>query len=228
MCSSDLPEGVGSVVTYQKLAPDFSAARVPDCCEGDGCFSFDFRGSPGESNVDPVYETVELVPVGGTWSYWDQGTNPGTGWETATFDDSAWSSGPGPLGYGDSHQVTTVSYGGVDTAKYITTWFRTTFDAPPRALDTLTLSLLRDDGARIYLNGSEIVRDNLPEGDLTDDTLSTASVGGADETAYWSFTLDPTLVETGSNTLAVEIHQSAADSSDLGFDLALEAEIRVK
>ena len=127
-----------------------------------------------------------------------------------------------------SHQVTTVSYGGVDTAKYITTWFRTTFDAPPRALDTLTLSLLRDDGARIYLNGSEIVRDNLPEGDLTDDTLSTASVGGADETAYWSFTLDPTLVETGSNTLAVEIHQSAADSSDLGFDLALEAEIRVK
>ncbi len=221
------PDGRGSIVTYGPMAADFSIARVPDCCEGEGCLTYDFRGSPGESNVEPVYEDVTLLAAGSTWKYWDQGTNPGAGWQAAGFDDAAWPVGAAPLGYGDTHLVTTVGYGADPNAKYTTTWFRVTFDVPSVELASLTLSLLRDDGAVVYLNGAEVARDNLPEGELTDATLASASVGSADETAFFDFDLAVEALAPGTNTLAVELHQASGTSSDLGFDLALTGQIVV-
>ncbi|MDP2312772.1 MAG: lamin tail domain-containing protein [Pseudomonadota bacterium] len=218
------PDGRGSVVTYGELAADFSVARVPDCCEGEGCLAFDFRGTPGVTNVEPVYEDVPLLPTGSTWKYWDAGVNPGAGWEQPGFDDAAWASGAAPLGYGDAHQVTVVSYGADPALKHTTTWFRTSFAAPDIELASLAMGVLRDDGAVVYLNGVEIARDNLPEGDLADATFASASTGGTDETVYWEFDLAPGLVEPGTNTLAVALHQSSVDSSDLGFDLTLTGE----
>ena len=221
------PDGRGSVLTYGPMAADFSLVRVPDCCEGDACLGYDFRGSPGESNVEPVFDDVPLLPAGSTWKYWDQGVNPGAGWQAAGFDDSLWPTGAGPLGYGDTHLVTTVGYGADAYAKHVTTWFRATFEGPPVALDALTLSVLRDDSAVVYLNGIEVARENLPEGDLTDATLALASIGSADETSYFDVVLDPAWVVEGTNTLAVEVHQSAPDSSDLGFDLAVTGQVEV-
>lgn len=221
------PDGRGSIVTYGPMSADFSVARVPDCCTGDACFAYDFRGSPGASNVEPVYADVPLLAAGSTWKYWDAGTSPGDGWASAGFDDSAWAIGAGPLGYGDTHQVTTIGYGGVDAAKHITTWFRTTVDAPAITLATLTIGLLRDDGAVVYLNGVEVVRDNLPEGEITAATLASGSVGSADETAYWEYELDPAAIQGGTNTIAVELHQAASTSSDLGFDLSLAGQVLV-
>jgi hypothetical protein len=219
------PDGRGSIVTYGPMAADFSIARVPNCCTGDECLTFDFRGSPGVSNIDPVYEDELLLPAGSVWHYWDQGTNPGAGWETSGFDDLAWPSGPGPLGFGDAHQVTITSYGPDPANKYVTTWFRATLPiADIDSIHALDVGLLRDDSARVYLNGVEVLRDNLPDGDLTDTTLALVSTGGANETAYWEYTLEPTALVPGINTLAVEVHQSAIDSSDLGFDMSLTAE----
>jgi hypothetical protein len=90
------------------------------------------------------------------------------------------------------------------------------------------LSLLRDDGAVVYLNGVEVARSNLPSGTLTDATLASASVGAPDETTYWSYSIDPALLQSGSNTLAVELHQASVDSSDLGFDLTLVGKVVVE
>jgi hypothetical protein len=75
--------------------------------------------------------------------------------------------------------------------------------------------------------GVEVARENLPEGDLTDATLALASIGSADETSYFDVVLDPAWVVEGTNTLAVEVHQSAPDSSDLGFDLAVTGQVEV-
>ncbi len=47
-----------------------------------------------------------------------------------------------------------------NTNNYITTYFRYTFNVPDRSLYTgLNLSVLRDDGVVVYLNGTEIWRD---------------------------------------------------------------------
>ena len=51
------------------------------------------------------------------------------------------------------------------------------------ALDSLTFNFKRDDGVAIYLNGVEMVRDNLPAGSDFDDFAAPDTQGGADETA---------------------------------------------
>lgn len=219
------PDGHGSVLTYGAVEADYSLSRAPDGCLGDGCWTWDFRGTPGTTNVPEDPLEVELLPVGSTWRWWDAGTSPGDGWAAPGFDDSAWESGPGPLGFGDTHQVSAVD-GGPDTARYVTTWFRATVSIQGASgLSALRARLMRDDSAVVYVNGVEAWRTNLPDGDLTADTLAERSVSGYDETAYWEAELDPALLVEGDNTIAVEVHQAGVTSSDLSFDLGLLGEV---
>jgi hypothetical protein len=84
----------------------------------------------------------------------------------------------------------------------------------------------RDDGIVLFLNGREIVRDNLRSGPLAANALATVAIAGSGETEWLSFTVPSTGLITGSNVLAVQLHQSAVNSSDLGFDLALDGMVR--
>jgi hypothetical protein len=216
------PDGRGSLVSYGDISDDFSAARLPDCCEGDACFGFDFRGTPGQSNVEPEIVTVPILAAGGTFRFLAM-TPPPIDWMMPGADDSAWPSGPAPLGYGDPHIVTNVPFGPDPLNKPITTYFRASFQVSGAAsLVLATIRVLRDDGARVFLNGVEVVRTNLPAGDLTEATLAPISVGGAEEATALAFPLDPALLVEGTNVIAAEVHQSAASSSDLGFDLSID------
>jgi len=163
---------------------------------------------------------VDLIDSGNTWHYQDNGTEPDATWKDPTFDDSSWKTGTGSFGY-EAGQTTTVSYGPSSTSKYITTYLRTTFDVAD-TLESVSLNLQRDDGVVIYLNGSEIYRSNMPDGATSYSTKATTAIGGSDETAWHSATLDPALLISGSNTLAVELHQSSGGSSDLFLNLNLE------
>jgi hypothetical protein len=92
-----------------------------------------------------------LVPTNAVWRYLDNGTDPGTGWAGAGFDDTGWSNGPAQLGYGDGDEATVVSFGPNSSAKYTTTFFRHGFPAPdPAGLSHLVLRVRRDDGAVFY------------------------------------------------------------------------------
>jgi len=91
---------------------------------------------------------IALVPAGAVWKYLDNGSNQGTAWRAPVFDDSAWKSGPAQLGYGNGDEATVLGYGPDANNKYVTSYFRRTFNvANPAALASLTLRLLRDDGA---------------------------------------------------------------------------------
>ena len=163
---------------------------------------------------------VDLLPRGATWSYLDSGVDPGPTWVEPSFDDSAWATGPAPLGYG-VFEATTVSYGGVATQRHPTTWFRAEVTVADPALYTgLTLELRRDDGAVVYLNGTEVVRSNLPAAS-TSATLATADVLGLDESTFTVHPVDLGHLVAGVNTVAVEVHQASASSDDLALDLAL-------
>ena len=162
-----------------------------------------------------------LISAGATWKYRDTGVAPPANWTSNTFADSAWSSGPARLGYGDV-QATTVGFGGDTANRHLTTWFRHTFTVPDATLfDALRLDLQRDDGAVVYLNGVEILRDNLPSSGIAPTTLATTAIAGADETAWNTFTIPAAALVNGPNTLAIELHQSSPGSSDLGLDVRL-------
>jgi hypothetical protein len=177
-----------------------------------------FTGIPADSTV--------LIPLGATWKYLDNGSDQSTAWRNPEFDDAAWASGAAELGYGDS-PVTTVSYGPDANNKYVTTYFRRTFTvSDPADYGALVIRLQRDDGAIVYLNGTEVRRDNMPAGTITFSTLAASAVSGADESAYYDSSITTTALVAGTNLIAVEIHQSSQTSSDISFDLALLGTVR--
>jgi hypothetical protein len=166
-----------------------------------------------------------LIPRGSVWRYLDNGSNQGTNWIGLTFNDSSWSNGVARLGYGGDGEVTTVSFGPNANAKYITTYFRRAFEiSDTNSFQSLKLRLVRDDGAVVYLNAAEVFRSNMPTGAIGFTTNASAALGGGDEFITVETNLSPGLLRNGLNLVAVEVHQSAGNSSDLGFDLALDAE----
>ena len=164
-----------------------------------------------------------LVPAGAAWKYFDQGTDQGAAWRHPGFNDAAWSNGVAQLGYGNGDEQTVVGYGGNATNKHVTTYFRKTFEvdnAP--CMESLTLKLVVDDGAAVYLNETNVLNFQLAP-NAAYNTLASATQSTNLEDTWFSFPVAPGLLVNGTNTLAVEIHQAAVNSSDLSFDLQLTA-----
>ncbi len=176
--------------------------------------------SPGARRVDLGVNV--LVAAGSVWRYWDRGSLPGAQWAQPGFADGSWSSGRAQLGYGDGGEATVLGYGSDASDKYRAYYFRLAFGvADPAGVSDLVLELLRDDGAVVYLNGREVVRDNMPAGLIEHTTWASSAVGGAEESTFYRFPLSATNLVAGTNWLAVEVHQATANSTDLSFDLAL-------
>ncbi len=167
-----------------------------------------------------------LIATGAVWKYLNTGVNAGTAWRELGFDDSAWPSGKAELGYGDAKdgrpEATVIGYGGVDTNKFITYYFRRSFVLTnPPVFGGLTVQLKRDDGGIVYLNGTNIFSSNMPQGPVN--YLTRANLASDDGTVFYSTNAPASLLRQGTNTVAVEIHQESVTSSDISFDLALEA-----
>jgi hypothetical protein len=175
----------------------------------------------------PVSISVQsgLVTAGSIWKYLDNGSNQATAWRGISFNDGAWASGAAQLGYGDGDEATVVGYGPDMNNKYITTYFRRRFAVTNvSAFTNLLLRVLRDDGAVVYVNGTEVFRSNMPGGTISYTTLASSSVPAADETTmFYSTNVSATRLFNGTNVLAVEVHQASTNSSDLSFDLELIA-----
>jgi hypothetical protein len=177
------------------------------------------RRPPRKSSEGPLV----IAPSNTVWKYCDNGLAPPAGWSGTTFDDSAWASGPAMLGYGAS-QRTTVGYG-VSSNKYPATYFRQSFVSPVSTNDTHGSGVLKlwvDDGAIVYLNGSELLRVRMPAGAVTEKTFAAALVSS--HGAWESFEVPVATLLPGTNVLAAEVHQYNASSSDV----CLWAELSVR
>lgn len=208
------------VVLYPPLEPDVAYARLPD--GGDEWVQTDV-GTPGEVNRAFRAERIDVLAAGSQWAYWDQGTNPGSGWNTAGFDQTLWGVGPAPLGYGDP-VATEIGFGPDPSSKYITTWFRASFLLDQGTLDgalSATLGIRVDDGAVIWLDGEELLRINMPPGVIDQWTPAASTAGGAAETAVSELPVELDMLRAGETVIGVEVHQVGPTSSDLGFDLSL-------
>jgi hypothetical protein len=222
----------GSQVRY---AGDYGAMKI-DATDTSINFQFITRTGKlidsytlGSTTTPPPPDTTTtvstLVATGSTWTYLDNGTDQGTAWRSSSFSDSLWKSGAAQLGYGDGDEVTKVSYGPSATNKYVTTYFRRAFDVKDAsAITALRVSFMVDDGTSVYVNGTEVKRFNLPS-TVGYRTYAVDALGGTDETLWRTYTIDKSLLKTGTNVIAVEVHQSDPDSSDISFDLHLKADV---
>ena len=159
-----------------------------------------------------------LVLVGSEWRYYDKATAPSRNWIKPSFDDSAWSSGPGLFGYGNGFEATIVSYGTNPESKRATAYFRQTFEVDAvELIEKMTFKLLRDDAAAVYLNGKQIYRDSNLSVTARHTTYATSTI--VDETAYATFEVLGSRLANGKNVVTAEVHQSNRTSSDLSFAL---------
>jgi hypothetical protein len=163
---------------------------------------------------------VPLIADNTAWKYFDTGTFPSATWMSTGYDDSSWPSGQSQLGYGEGDEQTMVGYGADPNNKFITTYFRKNFSISDTiGLQSLTARILYDDGAIVYFNGIEVYRDNMPGGSVTESTPAIQAIPV--ENVFNSFTIAKGLIQPGTNTIAVEIHQSSGQSSDISFDFTL-------
>lgn len=157
-----------------------------------------------------------LIAANAEWRYGlpeDAAVN--ADWRDA-FNDSAWRVGPAQLGYGDGDEATLIP----DRPPIVL--FRKRFNVEaPSAFSKLIFRLLRDDGAVVYLNGREVFRSNMPDGEISMQTMASTAVGVEDESRFFSYDVSALHLRTGENIVAVQLHQVNVSSSDLSFALEL-------
>jgi hypothetical protein len=169
---------------------------------------------PGQASA----AETSLIEAGATWRYDDANAEQATSWQALDFDDSSWSTGPAQLGFGDGDESTLMTPGAM------TYYLRKSFTVDDAAaVGTLELSTLVDDAAAVYINGEEVWRsENLPANrDFT--TRATSYVAGKAEEVWKQAQISASSLVSGTNVVAVEVHQHARDSSDVSFDLSLRA-----
>ncbi|MDB6032595.1 MAG: hypothetical protein JWM16_2933 [Verrucomicrobiales bacterium] len=194
----------------------FNAGFENPITVGPSASNLNFQVLPFDMN------SFSLVATGSVWKYLDGGVGPAAGWMAATFNDSSWKTGTARFGYGVGGEATLIDFGPNPASRPITTWFRKSFYVEnPALFPHVVCRLRRDDGAVVYLNGQEVVRENLPSGPVSSSTTAIIDVGSSEEPAYFSKWIESPGLVAGTNVIAVELHLFSPSSPDLSFDLEL-------
>jgi len=170
-------------------------------------------------------QTVEtLVQFTNVWKFDQSGLELGTAWRTNDYDDSAWPSGRGLLGFENNPQSYAVhapfSTPLTVSSSVTTFYFRATFELTGSTAGlTLIASNLVDDGCVIYLNGLRAGSVRAP----ATYNATTLFSGPASEGQIDSMTLANFGLRQGDNVLAVEVHQSSPVSEDVVWGMRLMA-----
>ena len=202
------------------IAPDGSGVTLAKVNEGTAsdladnwAASASVGGTPGSGNFSLQPQvTSPLIAIDAAWKYDDSGIDLGTAWRETSFNDSLWPTGDALLF--DTNAALPAAKNTPLASGRSTYYFRTEFVyGGAGAAEELRITPIIDDGAVFYLNGQEILRINMPSGEITHDTL--AVTGASDATFSDTITLPIGSLVAGTNVLAVELHQSPSTSLPL-------------
>ncbi len=152
------------------------------------------------------------IETGSEWTYTDSANGEPVNWTQGIANGQT---GSAELGFGDGNEATTLASGQI--SYYFTQSFEVANAGQAGQLD---LQLAADDGAVVYINGTEVLRVNMPDGPIGPNTRPLTWVGGADERLK-NYTVNGNALVDGTNTVAVEVHNLWRGNGDLSFDLGL-------
>ncbi|MDR1570921.1 MAG: metallophosphoesterase [Clostridiales Family XIII bacterium] len=183
---------------------------------------------------------VTLIDAHSAWSYSDTDTDlfgdAATDFRSRDFDDSAWLSGPQPIGYpaaetdngafGRISEVGSLVANRANPNAYITYYLRTGFSVSGIAdISALNARIHFDDGYNMYLNGHLIDSMYMPAdaghgtaANYVGEAKESASQRAVDLTAYRQY-----LVEGDGNVISVDLHNRDQNSSDIYWGMTLNA-----
>jgi hypothetical protein len=187
--------------------------RIPDITLDQNAFLLLYASGKDRKIWANHWETI--INWGNTWKYMPGTAEPPPDWNQVVFDDSLWLSGPSGFGYGDGDDSTTIS-------PTISLYIRKSFFVSD--LNNINLAQFHvdyDDAFVAYLNGVEFARRNVgipgvrPTFNQLADELHEAMIyqGGLPEVIL----IDniQSLLQTGTNVLAVQVHNYTSNSSDM-------------
>lgn len=131
------------------------------------------------------------------------------------IDEREWSRGVAPFGFGGSEYVTQL----ISPTRSIFSAFRAEFHLDDLAsLDKLVVDAIADDGLVLYVNGTEVGRENLAPGALSPHTYANSS---EEETV--TFEIPREVLRWGRNVISVGLHANSRDTRALTFDARIRA-----
>lgn len=154
----------------------------------------------------------DVFGTASSWKFYD-GESVDGDWKSASYSDNSWSEGNAPLGYGKTQTTQTQK-------NHSSYYFRKTFNLSDCTnTDTYTLNYTVDDGMVVYVNGQEAGRYQMPSGTVDYNTAASTYANGNPDTG--TMTLPASLFHSGSNVIAVEVHNNQPSSSDIYWDASL-------
>jgi hypothetical protein len=192
-------------------------------CSPDGSDNFEIFELPTPGVANPSGNSTivtNLISIDDIWAYEQTDTVLPAMWNEPDYDDSFWPRGEGLLYVENSDlpgpKNTELTIGSM--AYYFRRNF--TIDVEPNDITAFELSAVVDDGAVFYINGAEVLRLRMPEGEIQHDTETSGSVTNA--AFEGPFAISTEHLVRGDNVVAVEVHQIGPNSSDVVFGLTLD------
>ncbi|MBM3848019.1 MAG: hypothetical protein FJ405_17250, partial [Verrucomicrobia bacterium] len=159
--------------------------------------------------VQPITPGVAVFNTGASWRYWDADSAPTGDWKSPGYSALSWKLDNTRFVYGQGTPAPTWTTLATPTKIRTTCYFRRSFSIPANPTGALTLRLLCDDGAVVYIDGVEVWRQNMPDGTPTHTTRAESSVGGIDELEWTIVPLEYSQVNVGgTSVIAVEVHDA--------------------
>ena len=202
-----------------------------------GYVAQDYQVTPTYAETTKIGDSAQLISTATTWKYLDNNVDPGTetdryAWTKADYNDSEWKSEAGKFGakkgkledLGDGFVPTVLLnqyINGVNGDDIPAFFFRNT-DNISNLDDFSSLSgkLYYDDAAIVYINGVKVASFDEPEGGFESNMSYGGSNASNPKEGVISLTKEQLkdVIKTGQNTIAVELHQGRASSSDIYFE----------
>lgn len=177
-----------------------------------------FQGSKILTNFEDTFWFYQEIadPVAPDWLLPDY-----TG-EVVQGLDETWQGGNGFFRLGGDAGAYPIASQVVLEGERTTIYFRTSFlwEHAAEGVALLAETYLSD-GAVLYLNGEEVRRIRLPDGDITAETAAEGEASAPGELETFSLPAGALIV--GENLLGVAVHQAVASPQTLAFGLRLSA-----
>ena len=202
-----------------------------------GYVAQDYQVTPTYAETTKIGDSAQLISTATTWKYLDNNVDPGTetdryAWTKADYNDSEWKSEAGKFGakkgkledLGDGFVPTVLLnqyINGVNGEDIPAFFFRTTVNISNLDdFSSLSGKLYYDDAAIVYINGVKVASFDEPEGGFESNMSYGGSNASNPKEGVISLTKEQLkdVIKTGQNTIAVELHQGRASSSDIYFE----------
>lgn len=202
-----------------------------------GYVAQDYQVTPTYAEITKIGDSAQLISTATTWKYLDNNVDPGTetdryAWTKADYNDSEWKSEAGKFGakkgkledLGDGFVPTVLLnqyINGVNGDDIPAFFFRTTVNISNLDdFSSLSGKLYYDDAAIVYINGVKVASFDEPEGGFESNMSYGGSNASNPKEGVISLTKEQLkdVIKTGQNTIAVELHQGRASSSDIYFE----------